>query len=182
MATIPVARRVVQGMTTTSGVDPGCRVEPGDSGAAASFDDFVDARSRALLRTAYRLTRVAKPGATVVVRAYVTSSGRGTRMLPADQVRGVWMGFGIYGPVAGTSVGGWSAENVAELYGHTWRLATTRTSSGAPIVVPAADRDRLATTVWSSSSGYTSVEFHAGDSRSSGEDATGGGQAANPDL
>ena len=31
-------------------------MEPGDSRAAASFDDFVAARSRALLRTAYLLT------------------------------------------------------------------------------------------------------------------------------
>jgi RNA polymerase sigma-70 factor (sigma-E family) len=43
-------------MTTTSVVDPGGRVEPGDSTAVATFDEFVAARSRALLRTAYLLT------------------------------------------------------------------------------------------------------------------------------
>jgi RNA polymerase sigma-70 factor (sigma-E family) len=40
-------------MTTTSYVDPGGRVDPD---ASARFDDFVAARSRALLRTAYLLT------------------------------------------------------------------------------------------------------------------------------
>jgi RNA polymerase sigma-70 factor (sigma-E family) len=43
-------------MTTTSYVDPGGRVEPRGTGAAASFDEFVAARSRSLLRTAYLLT------------------------------------------------------------------------------------------------------------------------------
>jgi RNA polymerase sigma-70 factor (sigma-E family) len=49
-------------MSSTSVVDPGGRVEPGDSGgpidpaAATTFDEFVGARSRALLRTAYLLT------------------------------------------------------------------------------------------------------------------------------
>ena len=40
-------------MTTTSVVDSGDRVDPE---AGASFDEFVAARSRALLRTAYLLT------------------------------------------------------------------------------------------------------------------------------
>jgi RNA polymerase sigma-70 factor (sigma-E family) len=40
-------------MTTTSVVDSGGRVDPQ---AATTFDDFVAARSRALLRTAYLLT------------------------------------------------------------------------------------------------------------------------------
>jgi RNA polymerase sigma-70 factor (sigma-E family) len=42
-------------MTTTSYVDSGGRVEP-RGGDATAFDDFVAARSRALLRTAYLLT------------------------------------------------------------------------------------------------------------------------------
>src|ERR1700761_5544884 len=40
-------------MTTTSVVDSGGRVDPQ---AGTAFDDFVAARSRALLRTAYLLT------------------------------------------------------------------------------------------------------------------------------
>jgi RNA polymerase sigma-70 factor (sigma-E family) len=47
-------------MTTTSAVDPGGRVEPGEGPSqgreTATFDEFVAARSRALLRTAYLLT------------------------------------------------------------------------------------------------------------------------------
>jgi RNA polymerase sigma-70 factor (sigma-E family) len=43
-------------MTTTSYVDPGGQVEPRDADTSAAFDEFVAARSRALLRTAYLLT------------------------------------------------------------------------------------------------------------------------------
>jgi RNA polymerase sigma-70 factor (sigma-E family) len=43
-------------MTTTSYVDSGGRVDPRGTDNATSFDDFVAARSRALLRTAYLLT------------------------------------------------------------------------------------------------------------------------------
>jgi RNA polymerase sigma-70 factor (sigma-E family) len=43
-------------MTTTSVVDPGGRVDPHQRGTSATFDEFVTARSRALLRTAYLLT------------------------------------------------------------------------------------------------------------------------------
>ena len=43
-------------MTTPSVVDPGGRVEPQPEATSATFDDFVAARSRALLRTAYLLT------------------------------------------------------------------------------------------------------------------------------
>jgi RNA polymerase sigma-70 factor (sigma-E family) len=42
-------------MTTSTVVDSGGRVRPGDAPAAA-FDEFVAARSRTLLRTAYLLT------------------------------------------------------------------------------------------------------------------------------
>jgi RNA polymerase sigma-70 factor (sigma-E family) len=42
-------------MTTTT-VDSGGRVDPRDAGTAAAFDEFVAARSRSLLRTAYLLT------------------------------------------------------------------------------------------------------------------------------
>jgi RNA polymerase sigma-70 factor (sigma-E family) len=41
---------------TTTVVDSGGRVDPRDPGAAATFDEFVAARSRSLLRTAYLLT------------------------------------------------------------------------------------------------------------------------------
>ncbi len=43
-------------MTTTSVADSGGRVEPEHDRATATFDEFVAARSRALLRTAYLLT------------------------------------------------------------------------------------------------------------------------------
>jgi RNA polymerase sigma-70 factor (sigma-E family) len=43
-------------MTASSVVDPGGRVDPDRSGTA-TFDEFVAARSRMLLRTAYLLTR-----------------------------------------------------------------------------------------------------------------------------
>jgi RNA polymerase sigma-70 factor (sigma-E family) len=43
-------------MTTTSYVDPGGRVDPRRTDTATSFDEFVAARSRSLLRTAYLLT------------------------------------------------------------------------------------------------------------------------------
>jgi RNA polymerase sigma-70 factor (sigma-E family) len=43
-------------MTATNLVDSGGRVDPADARTAAVFDDFVAARSRALLRTAYLLT------------------------------------------------------------------------------------------------------------------------------
>src|SRR6476469_1655561 len=43
-------------MTTTSYVDPGGQVEPRGADTSAAFDEFVAARSRALLRTAYLLT------------------------------------------------------------------------------------------------------------------------------
>jgi RNA polymerase sigma-70 factor (sigma-E family) len=43
-------------MTATSVTDSGGRVRPGDHRASATFDEFVGARSRALLRTAYLLT------------------------------------------------------------------------------------------------------------------------------
>jgi RNA polymerase sigma-70 factor (sigma-E family) len=50
-------------MTATTAADPGGRVDPdstgdstGDKGPATTFDEFVGARSRALLRTAYLLT------------------------------------------------------------------------------------------------------------------------------
>jgi hypothetical protein len=128
------------------------------------------------------MDRIGTPGSTVVVRAYVTQGLRGTRMLHADQVRDVWMGFGVYGPIAQTSVGGWRIDDMAEAYGHTWRLTTTRTSSGAPIEMPAADHDRIATLVWSSTSDSSSASFRAGESQLTGESATGGGQAADPGL
>jgi RNA polymerase sigma-70 factor (sigma-E family) len=41
---------------TTTVVDSGERVDPGDRQLSATFDEFVAARSRALLRTAYLLT------------------------------------------------------------------------------------------------------------------------------
>lgn len=43
-------------MTTSSVVDPGGRVDPRGAEPTATFDEFVAARSRALLRTAYLLT------------------------------------------------------------------------------------------------------------------------------
>jgi RNA polymerase sigma-70 factor (sigma-E family) len=43
-------------MTTTSVVEWGGRVDPRGEGGNAAFDEFVAARSRALLRTAYLLT------------------------------------------------------------------------------------------------------------------------------
>jgi RNA polymerase sigma-70 factor (sigma-E family) len=43
-------------MTTTSVVDSGGRAAPRGEGTDAAFDEFVAARSRALLRTAYLLT------------------------------------------------------------------------------------------------------------------------------
>jgi RNA polymerase sigma-70 factor (sigma-E family) len=43
-------------MTTTTVVDSGDRVEPPTAAPGVTFDDFVAARSRALLRTAYLLT------------------------------------------------------------------------------------------------------------------------------
>ncbi|MGC4110026.1 MAG: SigE family RNA polymerase sigma factor [Nocardioides sp.] len=43
-------------MSTTTAVDPGGRVGPGGKADSAAFDDFVAARSGALLRTAYLLT------------------------------------------------------------------------------------------------------------------------------
>jgi RNA polymerase sigma-70 factor (sigma-E family) len=43
-------------MTTTSYVDPGGQVDPRGADGKAAFDDFVAARSRALLRTSYLLT------------------------------------------------------------------------------------------------------------------------------
>jgi hypothetical protein len=39
------------GMTTTSYVDPGGQVDPRGADGKAAFDDFVAARTRALLRT-----------------------------------------------------------------------------------------------------------------------------------
>jgi hypothetical protein len=128
------------------------------------------------------IARVGKPGSTVVVRAYVTSHDHAGQRVPASQVQGVWMGFGVYGPVGETPVGGWKVENLAEAYGHTWQLVSTRTSSGARIVVPAVDHDRLATTVWSSPSRFSSVRFGAGTSQYGGESSVGGGQAATPGL
>jgi RNA polymerase sigma-70 factor (sigma-E family) len=44
-------------MSTTTAVESGGRVGPGDQAATAAFDEFVAARSGALLRTAYLLTR-----------------------------------------------------------------------------------------------------------------------------
>ncbi|HEX3930209.1 MAG TPA: SigE family RNA polymerase sigma factor [Nocardioides sp.] len=44
-------------MSTTTVLDSGGRVGPGDQAATAALDEFVAARSGALLRTAYLLTR-----------------------------------------------------------------------------------------------------------------------------
>jgi RNA polymerase sigma-70 factor (sigma-E family) len=44
-------------MTSTHVVDPGGRVDPDETRATVTFDEFVAARSRSLLRTAYLLTR-----------------------------------------------------------------------------------------------------------------------------
>jgi hypothetical protein len=49
--------------------------------------------------------------------------------------------------------------------------------------VPAADHDRLATTVSSSTSAFSRVSFRAGGSQSGIENATGaGGKSASPGL
>lgn len=148
--------------------------EPGNCDASSTgFDPAVGGSGQ---------FRLGKPGTRVVVRAFVKTKARGGRMLPASEVPGLRMGFGIYGPTSQTRVGGWRIDDQAEAYGHTWQLTTTRTSSGAPILSPAADQDRLATVVWSSRSGFSSTSFRAGSSQTGGQSAVGGGKAATPGL
>lgn len=123
-----------------------------------------------------------RPGTPVTVRLYVTAGVKDQHVLPASQVTGLRMGFGMYGPVAETRVGGWRVETALEENGHTWALATTRSSSGAPITVPAADRDRVANVVWDTTSDVTRIAFRAGSSRTGGERFAGGGQGGVPGL
>jgi hypothetical protein len=123
-----------------------------------------------------------RPGTPVTVRLYVTAGVKDQRVLPASQVTALRMGFGMYGPVSEKPVGGWRVETTLEENGHTWALATTRSSAGAPIVVPAADRDRVASVVWNTTSNTTGVSFRAGSSRTGGERFAGGGQGGLPGL
>ena len=125
--------------------------------------------------------RTGRPGTTLTVRFYVTAGAKDQRVLPASQVPGLRMGFGIYGPIAETKVGGWSVENQLEQHGHTWVLASTKSSAGAPVTVAAADRDRLASVVWNSPSGVSSVRWRAGPTNSVRERYQTG-QAASPGI
>jgi hypothetical protein len=125
--------------------------------------------------------RSGRPGAVVTVRFYVTAGAKDERVLPASQVGHLRMGFGIYGPIAESRVGGWRVENELESHGHTWVLARTTSSGGAPITVAAVGRDRLASVVWNSPSGVSSVRWRAGPS-SSVQERYQTGQGASPGL
>jgi hypothetical protein len=64
--------------------------------------------------------------------------------------------------------------------GHTYRLVSWRNSSGAPIDLPAADVDRLATMAWHTH-GSTRISFGA-DSATPEGGSFGGGRAALPGV
>jgi hypothetical protein len=123
-----------------------------------------------------------RPGTSLPVRLYVTAGVKDQRVLPASQVTGLRMGFGMYGAVAETRVGGWRVENTVEEYGHTWALTTTRSSAGAPITAAAADRDRVANVVWNTTGHVTTVSFRAGSSQTGAERFSGGGRGGIPGL
>ena len=138
----PGRRRTDPGMGGARLVRPPSAFDPG-SGGSGQF-------------------RSGRPGSSVTVRLYVTAGAKDERVLPASQVTGLRMGFGIYGPITESPVGGWSVENQLEWHGHTWVLASTKSSAGAPLTVAAADRDRVASIVWNSPSGVSSVRWRAG--------------------
>jgi hypothetical protein len=145
-------------VSSSSGTcDIGDWVDPGASG----FGEMRDARA----------------GTTVHVRVWVSTGLSDGHVLPASDVPHLRMGIGVYGPAANRAIGGYQLPTVVEQDGHTWGLATTATSDGAPLRLPASDRDRAAQMAWRIK-GHAQVEFRAGSHSTPSGSSVAGGQAA----
>jgi hypothetical protein len=123
---------------------------------------------------------VDQPGELVHVRMWVSAGYRDATPLPASAVPDLRLGVGVYGPLHQQRVGGYTVPTSLERGGHTYRLVSWRNSSGAPIDLPAADVDRLATMAWHTH-GSTRISFGADSATPEGGNF-GGGRAALPGV
>jgi hypothetical protein len=121
------------------------------------------------------------PGESVRVRAWISKGLHDATPLPAGSVPDLRIGVGVYGPLAQQRVGDNLVPAVAERNGHTWTLATRRTSSGAPLRLPAASADRVAEMAWHTH-GSTEVTFGAIGTDAPEGGSFGGGRAGLPGL
>jgi hypothetical protein len=144
------------------------------SGSSGTCDaaDWVDPGSRSLSELPDRAA-----GTTVRVRVWVSTSLSDGHVLPASDVPDLRMGIGVYGPAGLQRLGGYRVPTVVEQDGHTWGLASTASSDGAPLRLPAADRDRVAGMPWRIK-GRAQVEFRAGAHTTPSGSSVAGGQAA----
>jgi hypothetical protein len=118
-------------------------------------------------------------GKRVRVRAWVTRGYDDPTPLASGAVPDLRIGVGVYGPIKQLHVARTDVPTVVEHHGHTWDLAGTSVSTGAPIRVPAASVDRLATMAWHTH-GQTEVTFHVDSAQAPEGGRFGSGQAALP--
>ena len=112
-------------------------------------------------------------GTTVRVRVWVSTGFGNGRVLPASAVPDLRMGIGVYGPTSTRRVGGWRLPTVVEQDGHTWGLASTVTTTDAPLRIEPSAEDRVAGMAWHTPGG-SEVEFRSGRDAPSGYDVAGG--------
>ena len=124
---------------------------------------------------------VHSPGRTVRVRVWVSRGYHDPTPLPAGSVPGLRLGVGVYGPLHQQRVGGDLVSRVLEQGGHAYRLVSWQNSTGAPLDLPAAGVDRLATLAWHTH-GWTEVTFGTGSSSAPEGGSYSGGRAAIPGV
>jgi hypothetical protein len=146
------------------------------SAGACDSDGTFDpgASSLSQLRPGHR-------GQTVEVRAWLSPGFHDSTPLAAGSVAGLRLGLGVYGPVAQRPLGGTRVPTVVESGGHTWRLVGRTThATDAPLRVPGAPVDRIATLAWHTH-GHTVLTFGVDGETPTGSSSTGGSGAL-PDL
>ncbi len=124
---------------------------------------------------------VRHPGAPVRVRAWVSTGMDDPTPLATESTADLRIGVGVYGPLPQQPLAGNTVPEVVERDGHTWRLATWRTSTGSPLRLPASSQDRVAAMAWHTH-GHTRVTFGAGASATPEGGSFSGGGGGLPDL
>ena len=116
-------------------------------------------------------------GTRVRVRVWVSTGFTDGHVVPASRVPELRLGIGVYGPASNRSIGGYRLPTTVEQDGHTWALASTASSDGAPLRLPATGRDRVAGMAWQIR-GSAQVEFRAGSRSTPSGSQVAGGKAA----
>jgi hypothetical protein len=115
------------------------------------------------------------PGKLMRVRSWISTGLDDPTPLAAGSVADLRIGVGVYGPLPQRRVSGITVPTVVERDGHTWRFGEWRSSTGAPIDLPAFPHDRVAAMMWRTH-GHTEVTFGAGpDQTPMGGSFDGGG-------